>query len=77
MRHSVFFKVSDDVNPIHLNPKYAKETAFKGCIAHEILITSFNSTVIGTRMPGQGCNYLAQNLKFKAPVRAGDLIKAV
>ena len=73
----IFAKVSGDVNPVHLNPEYAKGTVFKGCIAHGILTASFISTVIGTRMPGPGCIYLAQNLKFKAPVRAGDVVKAV
>jgi 3-hydroxybutyryl-CoA dehydratase len=69
--------VSGDKNPVHLNPEYAKSTIFKGCIAHGILTASFVSTVIGTRMPGPGCIYVAQNLKFKVPVRAGDTVKAV
>jgi 3-hydroxybutyryl-CoA dehydratase len=72
-----FAKVSGDENPVHLNPEYAKGTVFKGCIAHGILTASFISTVIGTRMPGKGSIYLEQNLKFKAPVRAGDIVKAV
>ena len=72
-----FADVSGDENPVHLNPEYAKASVFKGCIAHGILTASFVSTVIGTRMPGPGCIYVAQNLKFKAPVRAGDTVKAV
>ena len=72
-----FARVSGDQNPAHLNPGYAKGTIFKGCIAHGILTASFISTVIGTRMPGPGCIYVSQNLKFKAPVRAGDMVKAV
>jgi len=72
-----FAKVSGDENPIHLNPEYAKRTAFKGCIAHGILTASLISTVIGTWMPGPGCIYISQNLKFKAPVRAGDMVKAL
>ena len=27
-------------------------------------------------MPGPGCIYLSQNLKFKAPVRIGDTVHA-
>ena len=72
-----FAEVSGDENPVHLNPEYAKGTVFKGCIAHGILTASFISTVIGTLMPGPGCIYVAQNLKFKAPVRADDMVKAV
>ena len=72
-----FADVSGDVNPVHLNPEFAEATMFKGCIAHGILTASFISTVIGTRMPGPGCIYVAQSFKFKAPVRAGDTVKAV
>ncbi len=72
-----FADVSGDNNPVHLNPDYAETTIFKGCIAHGMLTASFISTVIGTRMPGPGCIYVSQNLKFKAPVRAGDTVKAV
>ena len=31
---------------------------------------------IGTKMPGPGCIYVAQTLKFKAPVRVGDTVAA-
>jgi 3-hydroxybutyryl-CoA dehydratase len=34
------------------------------------------STIFGTKLPGPGCIYLAQNLRFKAPVRAGDRVLA-
>ena len=73
----LFADVSGDVNPVHLNHEFASETMFKGCIAHGMLTASFISTVIGTRMPGPGCIYVSQNLKFKAPVRAGETVKAV
>ncbi|MBM3571625.1 MAG: (R)-hydratase, partial [Alphaproteobacteria bacterium] len=36
----------------------------------------FLSTVIGTKLPGPGCIYISQNLKFRAPVRAGDTVQA-
>jgi 3-hydroxybutyryl-CoA dehydratase len=41
-----------------------------------MLTASFISTVIGTRLPGPGCIYLSQTLRFKAPVRVGDTIWA-
>lgn len=73
----IFADVTGDHNPLHLNPAYAETTMFKGCIAHGMLTASFISAVIGTRMPGPGCIYLSQSLKFKAPVRAGDTVKTV
>ena len=71
-----FAGVSGDTNPLHLSHEFASETIFEGCIAHGMLTASFISTVIGTKMPGPGCIYVSQNLRFKAPVRAGDTVTA-
>lgn len=72
----LFAGISGDVNPVHLNHEFATETMFEGRIAHGMLSASFISTVIGTKLPGPGAIYLAQNLKFKAPVRSGDTVQA-
>lgn len=72
----LFAGISGDTNPVHLNEDFASQTMFKGRIAHGILSASFISTVIGTKLPGPGCIYVSQNLKFKAPVRAGDTVEA-
>jgi len=72
-----FAGISGDTNPVHLNHEFASQTLFKGRIAHGMLTASFISTVIGTKLPGPGCIYISQNLRFKAPVRSGDTINAV
>ncbi|MGE0120507.1 MAG: MaoC family dehydratase [Dongiaceae bacterium] len=72
----LFSGISGDVNPVHLDQEFAKNTMFKGRIAHGMLTASFISTVLGTKLPGPGCIYISQNLKFKAPVRIGDTVKA-
>jgi 3-hydroxybutyryl-CoA dehydratase len=41
-----------------------------------MLTASLISTVVGTRLPGPGCIYVSQTLKFKAPVKAGDTVRA-
>src|SRR3546814_517402 len=61
---------------MHLNEEYAARTMFEGTIAHGFLSSSFISTVIGTRLPGPGCVYIGQTLRFKAPVRPGDTVTA-
>ncbi len=73
---ALFAGISGDINPVHLNHEFASETIFEGRIAHGMLTASFISTVIGTRLPGPGCIYINQNLKFRAPVRAGDRVEA-
>lgn len=71
-----FAELSGDVNPLHLDDDFARATMFKGCIAHGILVASYISTVIGTKLPGAGCIYVTQELKFRAPVRPGDRVTA-
>lgn len=72
-----FAELTGDVNPIHLDDEFAKESLFKGRIAHGMLTAGFISTILGTTLPGTNTIYLAQNLKFTAPVRIGDTITAV
>lgn len=72
----LFAGVSGDTNPVHMNEALAAASMFGGRIAHGMLSASFISTVFGTRLPGPGCIYLSQTLKFKAPVRIGDTVVA-
>ena len=71
-----FAGISGDTNPVHLNHEFASLTMFEGRIAHGMLSASFISAVIGTRLPGTGAIYLSQNLRFRAPVKPGDLVTA-
>lgn len=72
----LFAGISGDVNPVHLNHEFATDTMFEGRIAHGMLTASFISTVLGTKLPGPGCIYLRQDLRFLAPVRPGDTVHA-
>lgn len=71
-----FAGVSGDTNPVHVDGEFAASTMFGGRIAHGMLSASYISTVFGTKLPGPGCIYLAQSLKFKAPVKIGDTVVA-
>ena len=68
--------VSCDINAVHLNEEYARTTLFGGRIAHGMLTAGFISAVLANKLPGPGCIYLGQTLKFKAPVRSGDTVTA-
>lgn len=72
----MFVGVSGDNNAVHIDDEFAATTPFKGRIAHGILTASIISAAIANRLPGPGVIYLGQNLKFKAPVRPGDTVKA-
>ena len=71
-----FAEVSGDTNPVHLDDEFAASTRFKKRIAHGMLSGSYISTVVGTRLPGPGCLYVSQTLKFRAPVYIGDEVTA-
>lgn len=73
----LFAEISTDHNPVHLDDDYARQTIFQGRIAHGILTAGLISAVIGEQLPGHGSVYLAQSLKFLAPVRPGDTVVAL
>jgi 3-hydroxybutyryl-CoA dehydratase len=72
----MFAGASGDTNPVHLDEEFAAKTMFEGRIAHGLLVSSLISAVLGTRLPGPGAVYISQSLKFLAPVRPGDTVKA-
>ena len=72
----LFALVSGDVNPLHMDAAFAERTMFEGPIVHGMYTAAMISTVIGTRLPGPGCIYMSQNLRFLAPARVGDEVVA-
>ena len=62
----LFAGISGDTNPAHLNQEFASTTMFQGRIAHGMLTASLISAVLGTKLPGPGCIYISQKLRFKA-----------
>ncbi len=71
-----FAEVSGDNNPVHLDDAYAKTTTFGERIAHGMLSAAYISAILGTRLPGPGAIYLSQSLRFRRPVKIGDLVVA-
>lgn len=71
-----FAELSGDINPVHLDEEFAANTIFKKRIAHGFLTGALFSTVLGTKLPGPGCIYISQSLKFRAPVYIGDEVIA-
>ena len=71
-----FAEMSGDTNPAHLDEEFAATTRFEKRIAHGMLSASFISTLVGTKLPGPGCLYMSQTLKFRAPVYISDEVTA-
>ena len=72
----LFAKISGDNNPIHIDESYAKDSRYKKRIAHGMMTASYFSALFGTKIPGEGCVYVSQSLKFKRPVYINDAIIA-
>ncbi|MBU5676163.1 MaoC family dehydratase [Alkaliphilus sp. MSJ-5] len=68
--------ITGDLNPAHINEVAAKDSLFKGRIAHGMLTAGLISAVLGMQLPGPGTIYMGQELKFLAPVRFNDTILA-
>jgi acyl dehydratase len=68
----LFAKISGDVNPVHLDEVFAKDTLFKGRIGHGMWTGAVVSAAVATVLPGPGSIYMEQNLRFRKPVRPGD-----
>jgi 3-hydroxybutyryl-CoA dehydratase len=66
-----FAAVSGDDNPVHLDDDYARRTAFRGRVAHGMLLGAHISAVLGKDLPGPGSIYLSQTLSFEQPVKIG------
>ena len=71
-----FADVSGDYNPIHLDDEVAKSTRFGKRIAHGMLSGAFISALLGYELSERRIVYLAQTLKFTAPVFIGDTVTA-
>jgi len=72
----LFAGITGDFNPMHVDEEYAKKTQFGGRICHGALSVGFISTVLGTKLPGPGCIYGGQTVRFKLPIHHGDTISA-
>jgi 3-hydroxybutyryl-CoA dehydratase len=74
-RIEAFADVSGDRNPVHLDDAFAAGTRFGGRVAHGMLTAAFFSGLLANDLPGPGTIYLAQTLRFTAPVRPGDDVR--
>ncbi|TGD76025.1 3-hydroxybutyryl-CoA dehydratase [Mangrovimicrobium sediminis] len=70
----LFAAATGDVNPLHLDADFAATTRFGERIAHGMLTASFVSAALAMRLPGPGTIFMEQQVRFRLPVRIGDVI---
>jgi 3-oxoacyl-[acyl-carrier protein] reductase len=72
-----FVNLTGDDNKLHINKEFASRTEFKQPVVHGMLGASFISTLIGTKLPGDGALWFSQTLEFLRPVRIDDTITVI
>jgi len=73
---AAFVALIGDHNPVHADGDLMSRTRFRAPIVPGMWTASLISVVIGTRLPGPGTIYIAQDLRFLKPVKMGDTITA-
>ena len=71
-----FAAISEDFNPVHIDADYASKSRYKRQIIHGLMASSLFSGLFGTQLPGEGCVYKSQNIRFKRPIYVGDEVTA-
>ena len=72
----LFALISGDINPVVVDPAFAKTDILHRVVAHGLLSAGLISSILGTKLPGPGTIYLEQNLNFLSPVDIDDTITA-
>lgn len=71
-----FAALSGDDNPLHMSDDIAKGYGFDRPVAHGMLAVAAISRLIGTELPGRGSLWVSHDVRFSAPVLAGDRVLA-
>ncbi len=69
---NLYAQMSGDFNPIHIDPAFAKQSQFKGTIAHGMLIIGYLSEMmlINFGQPWLESGWLT--IRFRAPAPSGE-----
>jgi 3-hydroxybutyryl-CoA dehydratase len=71
-----FIEITGDVNPLHVDEAFAKQTQFGQRVLHGMLTASILSTMVGMFLPGTGAVYRSQTIRFLRPVYIGETLTA-
>jgi 3-hydroxybutyryl-CoA dehydratase len=67
-----FVGISGDINPLHVDERYAEAKGFRDSVVHGLLTSAFYSTLVGVYLPGKHCLLQSIKVTFHNPVFAGD-----
>lgn len=70
----LFYELSGDNSPIHVNENYAKKRGFNSKVCYGMLGASLLSTLVGVYLPGENCFLHSVEAKFAKPIFIGDVL---
>jgi acyl dehydratase len=73
---ALFTEISGDRNPLHYDEELATASRFGGIVVQGGVTTAILNAVVAEELPGPGSVFLQLDLRFRAPVRPGDVITA-
>lgn len=71
-----YAEVTNDYNPIHIDPEFAKTTPFGDVIAHGTMSVSLIWQMIAASFDPQTAVSAELDIRFVRPVRVGDVVTA-
>ena len=71
---ATFAEITGDINPIHIDADYARDSIFGQRVSHGMLVAGLISAVFGCKFPGKGWIYINQSLQFQNPVFIGERV---
>jgi len=71
---NLYAEASQDFNPIHIDPEFAKQTPLGGTIAHGMLTLSYISQMMTDAFGQSWLSNGILDVRFKTPARPGDII---
>ncbi len=66
-----FAELSGDLNPLHSDEAYAKESGYEGRVVFGMLTASFYSRLVGMYLPGKLALFQGIDISFRSPVFVG------
>ena len=64
----LFSKISGDLNPLHLDHKYAKQMGFDDQVSYGALTIAYLSNIVGMHIPGEGALWSDLRIKWLLPI---------
>jgi len=67
-----FLRVFGDLNPLHVDARYAGSKGFPGVVMHGAILNGFISHFVGMVLPGKRTLIHSVKVEFKKPTFMGD-----